>query len=63
MYEAGTSLDWNCDTNVCLFHILTIKTIIVCWVLNHTGIGGNKKADSVAKSALVAKCQGWCALY
>ena len=37
---------------MCLFLILTIKTIIFCWVPNHTGIGDNEKADSVAKSAL-----------
>ena len=30
---------------------MTIKTIF-CWVASHTGIRGNEKADSAAKSAL-----------
>ena len=43
-YEAGTSPDWDGDTKLSLFKY--------CWVPSHTGIRGNEKADSAAKSAL-----------
>ena len=39
IYEAGTSLNWDGD-------------IVFCWIPSHTGIKGNEKADSAAKSAL-----------
>ena len=52
-HEAGTSPDWDGDTKVCLFkyNVLPKKTVF-CWVPSHTGIRGNEKADSAAKSAL-----------
>ena len=49
-YEAGTSPDWDGDTKVCLLNIAK-KDIVFCWVPSHTGIKGNEKADSAAKSA------------
>ena len=36
----------------CLFLNIAKKVIVFCWVPSHTGIKGNKKADSAAKSAL-----------
>ena len=36
----------------CGFLKFNNKDIILCWVPSHTGIGGNEKADSAAKSAL-----------
>ena len=36
----------------CVFVNLDNKDIIFCWVHSYTGIGGNVKADSAAKSAL-----------
>ena len=45
-YEAGTSPYWDGDTNS------SKKDIVFCWVPSHTGIKGNEKADSAAKSAL-----------
>ena len=36
----------------CVFFNFAKKYIILCWVSRHTGISGNEKADSVAKSAL-----------
>ena len=50
-YEAGTSPDWDGDTKVCLFKYCQ-KIHYFCWVTSHTGIKGNEKADSAAKSAL-----------
>ena len=49
IYEAGTSLNWESDTKVCLF---ANKNIILCWVPSHVDIRGNEKADSAAMSAL-----------
>ena len=43
IYEAGTSLDWDGDTEV---------SFLIFTVPSHNGIGGNEKADSAAKSAL-----------
>ena len=36
----------------CVFLNIAKKDIVFCWVLSHTGIKGNEKADSAAKSAL-----------
>ena len=36
----------------CLFLNIAKKDIVLCWVPSHTGIKGNEKADSAAKSAL-----------
>ena len=36
----------------CVFLNIAKKYIVFCWVPSHTGIKGNKKADSAAKSAL-----------
>ena len=36
----------------CLFLNIAKKDIVFCWVPSHTGIKGNEKADSAAKSAL-----------
>ena len=47
-YETGTSLDWDGDTEVCLFKLC----YLFCWVPNHIGIWSNEKADSAAKSEL-----------
>ena len=49
--QAGTSPDWDGDTKVCLFKYCQ-KRHCFCWVPSHTGIKGNEKADSAAKSAL-----------
>ena len=42
--------------NCCLLHRffknIAKKDIVLCWVPSHTGIKGNEKADSAAKSAL-----------
>ena len=52
-YEAGTCPDWDGDKKVRFFFlILPKKDIFFCWVPSHTGIKGNEKADSAAKSAL-----------
>ena len=45
--QAGTSLDWDGDTKVCLFKFCQKNHIIFCWVPSHIGIRGN-----AAKSAL-----------
>ena len=50
-YEAGTSPDWDGDTKVCLFKYCQ-KRHCFLWVPSHTGIKGNEKADSAAKSAV-----------
>ena len=50
-HEAGTSPEWDGDTKVCLFKYCQ-KDSFFCWVPSHTGIKGNEKADSAAKSAL-----------
>ena len=50
-YEAGTSPDWDGDMKMCLF-IYCQKRHCFCWVHSHTGIKGNEKADSAAKSFL-----------
>ena len=50
-HEAGTSPDWDGDTKVCLFKYCQNRHCF-CWVPSHTGIRGNEKADSAAKSAL-----------
>ena len=42
-YEAGTSPDWDGDTKVCLLKYCQKR---------HTGIKGNEKENSAAKSAL-----------
>ena len=44
-HEAGTSPDWDGDTKVCLLKYCQKRHC-------HTGIKGNEKADSAAKSAL-----------
>ena len=36
----------------CVFLNIAKKYIVFCWVPSHTGIKGNEKADSAAKSAL-----------
>ena len=36
----------------CVFLYIAKKDIVCCWVHSHTGIKGNEKADSAAKSAL-----------
>ena len=36
----------------CLFLNIAKKDIVFCWVPSHTGIKGNEKTDSAAKSAL-----------
>ena len=36
----------------CVFLNIAKKDIVFCWVPSHTGIKGNEKADSAAKSAL-----------
>ena len=36
----------------CVFLNIAKKDIVFCWVPSHTGIRGNEKADSAAKSAL-----------
>ena len=36
----------------CVFLNISKKDIVCCWVPSHTGIKGNEKADSAAKSAL-----------
>ena len=36
----------------CFFLNIAKKYIVFCWVPSHTGIKGNEKADSAAKSAL-----------
>ena len=36
----------------CIFLNIAKKDIVFCWVTSHTGIRGNEKADSAAKSAL-----------
>ena len=50
-HETGTSPDWDGDTKVSLFKYGQ-KRHCFCWVPSHTGIKGNEKADSAAKSAL-----------
>ena len=37
---------------ICVFLNIAKKDIVFCWVPSHTGIKGNEKADSAAKSAL-----------
>ena len=39
------------------------KDIMFCWVPSHTGIGGNEKADSAAKTALKLPCAKVCVPY
>ena len=36
----------------CVFLNIAKKDIVFCWVPSHTGLKGNEKADSTAKSAL-----------
>ena len=36
----------------CVFLNIAKKDIVLCWVPSHTGVKGNEKADSAAKSAL-----------
>ena len=36
----------------CVFLNIAKKDIVFCWLPSHTGIKGNEKADSAAKSAL-----------
>ena len=36
----------------CVFLNIAKQDIVFCWVPSHTGIKGNEKADSAAKSAL-----------
>ena len=36
----------------CVFLNIAKKDIVFCWVPSHTGIKGNEKAHSAAKSAL-----------
>ena len=40
----------------CGFLNIAKKDIVFCWVPSHTGIKGNEKADSAAKSALDLPC-------
>ena len=40
----------------CVFLNIAKKYIVFCWVPSHTGIKGNEKADSAAKSALDLPC-------
>ena len=40
----------------CVFLNIAKKDIVFCWVPSHTGIKGNEKADSAAKSALDLPC-------
>ena len=55
LYEAGTSLVWDGDTE-CVFLKFANKDFIFCWVPSHIGIRSNEKADSRAKSALDLPC-------
>ena len=50
IYEAGTSLNRNGDTKLCLFKYCQ-KDMDFCWVPSHTGIKGNRKADTATKTA------------